>query len=329
MNTDPGGHSRSSTRFRRVVTGLAILGAFLPLVWADAVGAAGALPGWWLLPVALVLAAGASVEAGAILARSVAPPRRGILVAGAVALPLAAALGSPPFREAGATGSPLFAPGLVAVTLAGAAVVAMLREIADYRSDAGASRRLAATILGICFVGLPMAFVVALRLVGAAPDGGAGAAPGLAPLVSLIAVVKSGDVAAYLVGSSVGKTRMAPALSPGKTWEGAAGACAGALAAAALVFGPLRGALAAPGGAAVEPLGGWALYGLALGAAGMMGDLAESLLKRDAGIKDSGTTLGALGGMLDLVDSLLVAAPVAWILWALAPPVGGPLAPGP
>ena len=75
----------------------------------------------------------------------------------------------------------------------------------------------------------------------------------------------------------------------------------------------LHGTSLAP---AAQPWGGWPVYGLAVGLAGMVGDLAESLLKREAGAKDSGRSLGGLGGVLDLVDSLLFAAPVAWLLWA-------------
>ena len=129
------------------------------------------------------------------------------------------------------------------------------------------------------------------------------------PLLSLVAVVKAGDVAAYAVGSVVGRTRLAPALSPGKTWEGAAASVAGSLMAAWFVIE--RTGL----DAANRPWGGWIVYGLAIGLAGMLGDLAESLLKRESGSKDSGTSLGGLGGVLDLVDSLLFAAPVAWLLW--------------
>jgi phosphatidate cytidylyltransferase len=66
----------------------------------------------------------------------------------------------------------------------------------------------------------------------------------------------------------------------------------------------------------LQPWGGWLAYGLIVGVAGMIGDLAESLLKREAGAKDSGGSLGGLGGVLDLVDSMLLAAPVAWLLWA-------------
>jgi phosphatidate cytidylyltransferase len=131
----------------------------------------------------------------------------------------------------------------------------------------------------------------------------------------MIAAVKFGDVLAYLVGSTVGRRRMAPGLSPGKTWAGAVGALCGALFASWLVLVPLRVLLTPADGGNAEPYGGWIVHGVFVGTAGMLGDLAESLLKREAGVKDSGATLGALGGGLDLVDSLLFAAPAAWLLW--------------
>jgi phosphatidate cytidylyltransferase len=66
-----------------------------------------------------------------------------------------------------------------------------------------------------------------------------------------------------------------------------------------------------------QPWGGWVVYGLAVGVAGMLGDLSESLVKRELAAKDSGRSLGGLGGFLDLVDATLLAAPVAWLLWVL------------
>lgn len=65
-----------------------------------------------------------------------------------------------------------------------------------------------------------------------------------------------------------------------------------------------------------RPLGGWPLFGVLVGLAGMAGDLSESLVKRELAAKDSGGSLGGMGGFLDLIDSLLFAAPVAWLLWA-------------
>ena len=102
---------------------------------------------------------------------------------------------------------------------------------------------------------------------------------------------------------------MAPLLSPGKTWEGAAAAIVIAMAVAWLVLERITWPTTA------RPWGGGLAYGILVGGAGMLGDLAESLVKRDLGAKDSGTALGGLGGVLDLVDALLLAAPVAWLLW--------------
>ena len=104
---------------------------------------------------------------------------------------------------------------------------------------------------------------------------------------------------------------MTAALSPGKTWEGAAASLAGSSAAAWIVLEQFGS------GALARPWGGWLVFGLGVGLAAMVGDLAESLLKRECGAKDSGRSLGGLGGFLDLVDSLLFAAPVAWLLWVL------------
>ena len=102
---------------------------------------------------------------------------------------------------------------------------------------------------------------------------------------------------------------MAPALSPGKTWEGAVASLIGSSAAAWFVLEQLGKS------AAAGPWGGWLVFGLLVGLAALAGDLAESLVKRECGAKDSGRSLGGLGGFLDLIDSLLFAAPVAWLLW--------------
>lgn len=317
MNTPSHPEHRSQTRRRRVVTGLSIVALFLPLVWADAVGAAGARPAWWLLPVALVVAAAAAAELAAILGRRGPSPRSGLLVAGCVAVPLAAALGSPAFRGVPDAGSPLEPAGWMAAAVVAGTIAAFVAELLAYRAGGGALERLGGTALGLVMVALPLGFLVALRLLGTRTDEGGWHAPGLAPLVALIAAVKTGDVLAYLVGSTVGRHRMAPLLSPGKTWEGAAGSIAGALLASWIVLVPLAGILSSPG-APSGPWGGWVVHGLVVGAAGILGDLAESLVKREAGVKDSGASLGAMGGALDLVDSLLFAAPAAWLLWLLS-----------
>lgn len=114
----------------------------------------------------------------------------------------------------------------------------------------------------------------------------------------------AGDTAAYLAGTAFGRHRMAPSVSPGKTWEGfaagMAGSVGGAMAAGAAGAGP--GALR------------MAVLGAACGLAGAYSDLAESMLKRDCGAKDSGRFIPGHGGLLDRIDSLLGAVPAAWVL---------------
>lgn len=105
------------------------------------------------------------------------------------------------------------------------------------------------------------------------------------------------DVAAYLVGSAIGRRPLAPRVSPGKTWEGT---IAGFVASAAIVA-----AIAAPFGLAGFPV---VVAAIGLGPAGLAGDLLESYLKRQAGVKDSGTMLPGHGGVLDRLDSLVAAA---------------------
>ena len=135
-------------------------------------------------------------------------------------------------------------------------------------------------------------------------------------LVSLIAVVKMGDIGAYTVGRLIGRHKMAPSISPGKTWEGLAGgllfSCFGSYLTLG-VFAPKLGLETAN----AMPWIGWIAYGVAVGAAGVLGDLAESLLKRDARRKDSSDWLPGFGGVLDILDSILGAAPVAYLFWVL------------
>lgn len=298
----------------RAVVAVVLITAFAGLVWADAVGIGDTPPVWWLLPLLVAVAArGAAEFAG--LFRSAGVPVRGVVVQGlAVVVAASAAFGSQAVVSATPAASPAARLGWTAVAMTGAVVVLLADAVARYARGARALEGLAAGVLIVGWLGLPLAFMVALRLVCVENLGPEQRGPGhlgILPLVSLVAVVKAGDIAAYVVGSLVGRTRMAPLLSPGKTWEGAAAALAASCAVAWLVIE--RTGL----GPAPRPWGGWLLYGVAVGAAGMLGDLAESLAKRELAAKDSGHLLGGLGGVLDLVDSLLLAAPVAWLLWVL------------
>jgi phosphatidate cytidylyltransferase len=130
----------------------------------------------------------------------------------------------------------------------------------------------------------------------------------------LLCAVWAGDIVALYVGRAWGKHKMAPKLSPNKTWEGAAGSVAGSLLVTGLLIVVAAElakrdilVLAFPG-----QISHWLLLAVLVNVAAQVGDLAESALKRSAGVKDSGTLLPGHGGVLDRIDALLLAAPVLW-----------------
>lgn len=129
-------------------------------------------------------------------------------------------------------------------------------------------------------------------------------------LIWVLASVKSCDIGAFFTGTLIGRHKLIPWLSPGKTWEG----LIGGMVTSGLVA--LLGAwLLADAGIAAPPLAMAALMGVLMGGVGQGGDLVASLLKRDAGRKDSGTSLPGFGGALDLIDSPIMVAPLAyWML---------------
>ncbi|MER7332481.1 MULTISPECIES: phosphatidate cytidylyltransferase [unclassified Micromonospora] len=142
-------------------------------------------------------------------------------------------------------------------------------------------------------------------LLAAAPDDGP-----LRVLVTLVAVVLS-DTGGYAAGVSFGKHPMAPSVSPKKSWEGFAGSVTAAAAGSALLIWLLFD---------VAPWWG-ALFGLAVSGAAVLGDLAESMIKRDLGVKDMSNLLPGHGGLMDRLDSILFALPTAYLLLAVFVPV--------
>ena len=200
---------------------------------------------------------------------------------------------------------PVGAWGAIASAMVVAIWIMILDEMRRYTEPGGVVQRIALQAFSVIYVALPICFLVQLRLLHADRVG-------LVAVVSIIFVVKVADSGAYFAGKSLGSHKMAPILSPKKTWEGAVGALVSAILGAWFVLCgvlPMLTNREAPGfGASVG-------YGAALSIAGMIGDLGESLIKRDLGQKDSASWLPGLGGVLDMLDSLLLAAPVGYLFW--------------
>jgi phosphatidate cytidylyltransferase len=161
----------------------------------------------------------------------------------------------------------------------------------------------AATLLGAAWLGGLGGTMAALRL--APPERG-----GPWVLMLLLTTVMAADSAALFLGSAIGRRKLAPRISPGKTWEGFAGALVGGVAAALVVRQV---------GLQWIPLTHAVVLALLTVLAGTAGDLAESLLKRWAGVKDSGSLFPGHGGMLDRLDSLLLGAPVLYYYLIYSP----------
>ncbi len=159
-------------------------------------------------------------------------------------------------------------------------------------------------VFGLLYVGFSLVSLLALREDTNGPS----------LIAFLLCIVWAGDIAALYVGRNWGRHKFAPALSPNKTWEGAIGSLAGSLLVTVLLLLLARqletwnsARLSFP-----EDTWYWLVLAAVVNVAAQVGDLAESALKRSAGVKDSGTLLPGHGGVLDRVDALLLAAPVLW-----------------
>lgn len=293
--------SRGGLPFLLLVEAIALLGAREACALYARLGARGAAP-VALAVVALLPLAGARAPAGATVALAVVAAAA-VAVAGAAVLARGGTVGSPP-----ATGSAALRDSQGGPEAGG------VRPRA-----AGLGRSFAATLLPVAYPGVFAAFVWLLRegRVGLGA-GTARTSPSAGPIFFLFATTWGCDTAAYFAGRALGRMPLAPSVSPRKTWEGAiaglvASASIGWLAAGwvvpgSSVAGGARAGVGAPG----------LLAGALLGVVGQLGDLAESLLKRRAGVKDSAATIPGHGGVLDRFDSVLANAPLLFAILALA-----------
>jgi phosphatidate cytidylyltransferase len=176
------------------------------------------------------------------------------------------------------------------------------RQMFDKLRDDAPLRTMAYTLFGLLYVLWLYNFIT--KIVYVVPRSPAGAVTGQFYVLYLIAITKFSDMGAYLTGSLIGRHQLIPHISPNKTWEGFFGALAFSLFASLALFKIMPGHL---------PVLNWThatVLGLLLGFAAVIGDLAESIIKRSTGVKDSGNMLPGIGGALDLIDSLLFTAPL-------------------
>jgi phosphatidate cytidylyltransferase len=249
---------------------LLVTAVLLPVV----LGAAYA-GGWWMFA-AVAVAAGLALHEFWLLARRLAP----LSLAGYVGVALA--------LVAAELGNTAWMVGGVLVTLPLAFCLKLVSEARQAPTVA-----VSATQLAAFWIGLGLAFLILLRRL---PEHGTLA------LYTVLLAVWAGDTLAYAAGRLLGRHKMAPATSPGKTWEG-------------FVFGTAATVFVAFVALYKQDfltIGQSIALGVVIAVAAPLGDLFESLLKRDAGVKDSGSILGGHGGVLDRLDAFLFAAPAAY-----------------
>lgn len=297
---------------QRLILAAALIAPILGVCWLD----------WHLgfrqplvwLPVALLLAAVSLSEIlDLVAARDIVPVQWPVYV-GTLAVVAAAfapafwplcGVEYPPACPLGKLGWPLLA-------LALGLLLVFLAEMARFAEPGRATMHVAVATFALVYVGLLTSFLGALRMlaVGSAP------AWGMLALFSAIFTAKMCDGGGFIVGKLLGRTRLAPILSPTKTVEGAVVGVLFAVLASWLTFDLIAPEFVALWPRLATPWWSWLSFGLAVAAAAMLGDLAESLLKRDMERKDAGNWIPAFGGALDVLDSILAAAPVAFLFWA-------------
>lgn len=265
------------------------------------------LPGIWLWPLPVLFTLLGVAEVLDLLAAKNHRPVAWSVYAGAV-LVIGASL-VPLFSPlvGGPAAGPLAALAWPLAALVVAIALAFVAEMARYRQPGGVIVNVALTVFTVAYVALLMTFLNALR--GYHDNGW-----GMAAVGSLIFVTKMSDTGAYTFGRLFGRHKLAPILSPKKTIEGGIGGLMSACLCSWLFFVTLLPVLAGPD-AAVPPLWACLVYGAVVAIAGAVGDLSESLLKRDMECKDSSRWMPGLGGILDVLDSLLLAAPAGYFCW--------------
>lgn len=282
-----------------------MLAALIGLLYLDHVAQrltiSGARPngvgGLGLLLIAMIMLPLATRELASLFAAVQVKPYRFISFLGSGALAL----------HAFATQFEAFKP-YAASTLAFIVVFVMLSAAlrrAFMRQTTNAIHDMAGTVLATLYLGGLYWFLEALRVKHSVkPDGFVGST---AVVLMILLVVKSTDIGAFAGGKIIGRHKLIPWLSPGKTWEG--------LVCGVLTAGAVGAVCARTMDYFTWPKG--FVFGVVIGGIGQAGDLLESMMKRDAAVKDSGSSIPGFGGVLDVIDSPLLAAPFAYLMFSV------------
>ncbi len=227
-------------------------------------------------------------------------PYRGITATGSALLILHAFLTQfPPFQK--------IAASTLAFIIVFIMLTAALRR-AWAKQTQEAIVKMAGTVLAMLYLGGLGWFIMAIRVKHSqGPHDFHGTTW---TILSMLLMVKFTDIGAYFGGRALGKHKLIPWLSPGKTWEGLA---------IGLLTAGVVGAICSGNGRWLPHVPWWKgfIFGVVIGGIGQLGDLLESLMKRDAEVKDSGALVPGFGGILDIIDSPLLAAPFAYLLFSL------------
>ncbi|MBC8869289.1 MAG: phosphatidate cytidylyltransferase [Planctomycetes bacterium] len=268
------------------------------------------VPGIWLCPLALLLTVMASAEVLDLLRSKDLRPMAWSIYAGALLVVVAGFV--PQLWLFTGSEYPADWPlGRLEWPLLGMAtgvVLAFVGEMARYEKPGGVIVNVALSVFTIAYAGLLLVFLIALRTYHSNEWG-------MVALISTVFVTKMTDTGAYTFGRLFGRHKMSPILSPKKTIEGGIGGIVTACLCSFAFFYWLAPVIVGPDAVRTQ-WWGCIVYGVVVGIAGMIGDLSESLLKRDMERKDSSSWMPGLGGVLDVLDSLLFAAPAAYLCFA-------------
>ncbi len=300
----------------RLATGLTLVAVLLAILILDE-RLAPWFPLWFLT--ALVVMVLCAMELVALLGATSARPSGNTVVGGTVALVVAnwaphvaRQLAIDPARPVPVSYNPSAPIEVMAWplwTFVAIVMATFLSQSLQFRRPGHTMATIAGTILAVAYVGLLGGFMIQIRWFD-------GPYHGLIPLATLVATAKGSDVGAYTMGRLAGRNKLWPRLSPNKTIEGAIGGLIFGVLASLIVTAVATFVLDAPCLDWLEAIG----FGLLVAPVAQLGDLMESMIKRDCDAKDASSSVPGFGGVLDVLDSLLFAAPFAYGYWVIFGP---------